>query len=131
MFARAIERAEWQVPSPTQPVFLHQEFKRNIANGQRTISASLRDLHGLPEDFMDRVRKNADADGNVNLTTQYTDYSPVMKYAESDMLRQRMLEAYNSRAYPENKVDGPQLKLCILRFGASCCSYVTMLYNRI
>uniref|UniRef100_A0A7S4LC11 Peptidase M3A/M3B catalytic domain-containing protein n=1 Tax=Eutreptiella gymnastica TaxID=73025 RepID=A0A7S4LC11_9EUGL len=80
-----------------------QEFKRNIANGQRTISASLRDLHGLPEDFMDRVRKNADADGNVSLTTQYTDYIPVMKYAESDMLRQRMLEAYNSRAYPENE----------------------------
>ena len=54
---------------------------------------------------MDRVRKNADADGNVSLTTQYTDYIPVMKYAESDMLRQRMLEAYNSRAYPENEVE--------------------------
>ena len=53
---------------------------------------------------MDRMRSNADADGNVNITTRSPDYSPVMRYADSDALRQRLQAAYNNRAYPENEV---------------------------
>ena len=81
-----------------------QAFDRNINEGERYITAALGELDGLPEDYQARMRAGADVDGNVNITTQYPDRNPIMQYAHSDALRQRMQQAYHDRAYPENEV---------------------------
>ena len=77
-------------------------FGRNVqehVNAVHVTDAS--ELDGLPADFL--TRHKAAADGKITLTTDYPDYQPVMTYARSDALRQRMFLAYNTRAYPANK----------------------------
>jgi thimet oligopeptidase len=59
------------------------------------------ELAGLPADFI--AAHAPAADGTITLSTDETDYSPVITYAASDDLRKRMYLAYNTRAYPENK----------------------------
>ena len=44
-----------------------------------------------------------DAEGQVTLTTDQPDMQPVMTFAASAALRERMFLAYNTRAYPANK----------------------------
>ncbi len=75
---------------------------RNVQEGtQRVKVEDLTELEGLPEDF--RRNHPATADGVVELTTDYPDYLPVMTFAASDALRQRMFLSYNTRAYPANR----------------------------
>jgi thimet oligopeptidase len=59
------------------------------------------ELEGLPADFIES--HPVDPDGTITLTTDYPDYMPVMTFASSDALRQRMFLAYNTRAYPQNR----------------------------
>ena len=79
---------------------LSTEFEANIPKGQKTITATLAELDGVPADFIASKKKNAD--GTITLTTNGTDYVPVMSYAKSSALRERFYRAYNLRAYPEN-----------------------------
>ena len=44
-----------------------------------------------------------DAEGRVTLTTDQPDMQPVMTFAASAALRERMFLAYNTRAYPANR----------------------------
>jgi thimet oligopeptidase len=56
---------------------------------------------GLPEDY---IRQHPpDAQGRSILTTAYTDVFPVLSFARSAELRRRVLEAFYSRAYPQNE----------------------------
>lgn len=76
------------------------EFDKNIAESGMTIKATPAELAGLPEDFI--KSHPVGADGLVTLTTDYTDTTPVMSFADNDALRERLMRVYYSRAYPKN-----------------------------
>jgi thimet oligopeptidase len=75
-------------------------FGRNIADGKLEIKATKAELDGLPEDYIARHKPNPD--GSYTLNTDTPDQTPVMNFAKSADLRQRMYLAYNQRAYPKN-----------------------------
>src|SRR5580693_3837904 len=81
------------------------DFSRNIQEGGKTIEATLEELDGLPADYIARHPAEKDASGNerVTLTTDPPDMMPVMTFATSAALRERMFLAYNTRAYPANR----------------------------
>jgi thimet oligopeptidase len=79
---------------------LNTEFEANIPKGQRTITATVAELEGLPQDFI--AGRKTGADGKITLKTDSTDYVPVMSYAKDSGLRERFYRAYNLRAYPQN-----------------------------
>ncbi|WGL18431.1 Zn-dependent oligopeptidase [Microbulbifer bruguierae] len=78
-----------------------QEFGRNIREDVRSVQAEPEQLAGLPEDFIDS--HPADDNGLVNITTRYPDLMPVLQYADNDQLRLELMQAFRSRAYPQNK----------------------------
>ncbi len=78
------------------------EFGRNIQEGAKTVEARLAELNGLPEDYIAR-HPVQNGDDRVTLTTDPPDMLPVMTFAHSAALRERMFLAYNTRAYPANK----------------------------
>lgn len=80
---------------------LSLEFSRNIQEGGKTIVATADELDGLPSDYL--ARHPFDADGSLVLTTDQPDMQPVMTFATSAALRERMFMAYNTRAYPANQ----------------------------
>jgi thimet oligopeptidase len=80
---------------------LSLDFSRNIQEGGKTIEATPAELEGLPADYI--ARHAIDADGHVTLTTDMPDMQPVMTFAASAALRERMFLAYNTRAYPANQ----------------------------
>jgi thimet oligopeptidase len=85
---------------------LSLDFSRNIQEGGKTIDATEAELDGLPSDYIARhpVQKDgAEAEGRITLTTDQPDMQPVMTFATSAALRERMFLAYNTRAYPANK----------------------------
>jgi len=55
----------------------------------------------LPDDFV--ANHPAAADGTVSISTEETNFSPVITYASNEDFRKRMYLAYMTRAYPENK----------------------------
>ena len=77
------------------------EFSRNIQEGGKTIEATEAELDGLPADYL--ARHPVNAEGTVTLTTDQPDMQPVMTFAASAALRERMFLAYNTRAYPVNQ----------------------------
>jgi len=80
-------------------------FSRNIQEGGKTIEAAPEELDGLPADYIVRhpAQKSADGKASVTLTTDPPDMTPVMTFAASAALRERMFLAYNTRAYPQNR----------------------------
>ena len=76
-------------------------FERNIADDLRTTEAEPAELKGLPQDYIDRHKP--DANGKVRLTSAYPDTLPALKFAESPALRRRLYEQFNNRAYPKNR----------------------------
>jgi thimet oligopeptidase len=80
-------------------------FSRNIQEGGKTIEATPEELAGLPADYIARhpAEKGEDGGSRVTLTTDPPDMMPVMTFAASAALRERMFLAYNTRAYPENR----------------------------
>lgn len=79
-----------------------QQFDRNIMTGGRTlrIEEGHAALAGLPEDFL--ASHPEDEDGSVTLSTDPTDFLPVMLYAERDDIRKAFHWEYNQRAFPAN-----------------------------
>lgn len=83
-------------------VRIGQEFDLNIAADTRTVvvPGGRAGLAGLPADF---VQAHApDATGDVRVSTDPTDYVPVMTYAASAALRRELQFAYYNRATPKN-----------------------------
>jgi len=81
------------------------DFSRNIQEGGKTIEATPEELDGLPADYIARHPAEKDPNGQerVTLTTDPPDMMPVMTFATSAALRDRMFLAYNTRAYPANR----------------------------
>lgn len=77
------------------------EFSRNIQEGAKTIAATPDELAGLPADYL--ARHQPDQNGVITLSTDQPDMQPVMTFAASAALRERMFLAYNTRAYPANQ----------------------------
>ncbi|MGP8175858.1 MAG: M3 family metallopeptidase [Terracidiphilus sp.] len=91
---------------------LSLEFSRNIQEGGKTIEATPAELDGLPEDYLARhpvQEAGPNTEGRVKLSTDPPDMQPVMTFATSAALRERMFLAYNTRAYPANKTILEQL----------------------
>jgi thimet oligopeptidase len=80
---------------------LSLQFSRNIQEGGKTIEATPEELDGLPADYI--ARHPATTDARITLTTDPPDMMPVMTFASSAALRERMFLAYNTRAYPVNR----------------------------
>jgi thimet oligopeptidase len=81
---------------------LSLQFSRNIQEGAKAVVVHNADeLDGLPADYLTRHTPNCD--GHFVLTTDQPDMQPVMTFAKSDALRERMFLAYNTRAYPVNQ----------------------------
>jgi thimet oligopeptidase len=80
---------------------LSLQFSRNIQEGAKTVVVEkASELEGLPADYL--ARHTPDCDGHFVLSTDQPDMQPVMTFAKSDSLRERMFLAYNTRAYPDN-----------------------------
>jgi thimet oligopeptidase len=78
------------------------QFSRNVQEKVNHVAVKDKtELAGLPDDFI--ASHPAGADGSPELTTNETDYGPVMSYAASEDLRKRLYLAYDTRAYPANK----------------------------
>jgi thimet oligopeptidase len=77
-------------------------FAKNVQeNANRVEVRDATDLAGLPEDY---VRNHPpDEKGVITLSTDFPDMQPVMTFAKSADLRQRMFLAYQTRAYPANR----------------------------
>ncbi|HSS96525.1 MAG TPA: M3 family metallopeptidase, partial [Terriglobales bacterium] len=75
-------------------------YDRNISDDQKVVEATVAELDGLPQDYIDRHKP--DANGKVKITTNYPDIFPVFQFAKSDDLRRRMNIAFEMRAYPKN-----------------------------
>jgi len=88
---------------------LSMSFSRTVQDDVRKIVVEdAEELRGLPEDYLVRHGvKVADggmvADGEIVLTTDPPEMSPVMSYAADATLRRKMYLAYNDRGYPANK----------------------------
>ncbi|MGO9339786.1 MAG: M3 family metallopeptidase [Terracidiphilus sp.] len=80
---------------------LSLEFSRNIQEGGKTIVATKEELEGLPADYL--ARHQPGADRQITISTDQPDMQPVMTFAASAALRERMFLAYNTRAYPANQ----------------------------
>ena len=80
---------------------LVMEFDRNIAQDASTIEVTRHELVGLPDDFIDELKK-AD-NGKYILGVDYPTYSRVMQYATVEPMRKRHYEAFSNRAYPANE----------------------------
>lgn len=80
-----------------------QSFDRNIMAGGRSlkIEGGHAALAGLPQDFLDAHPE--DEDGSVTLSTDPTDFLPVLLYAERDDVRHALFMKFHTRAYPENE----------------------------
>ena len=77
-------------------------FGRNVQENVNTVVVEdAAELEGLPEDYLQAHQPGED--GKIALTTDFPDYLPVMTFARSNSLRQRMFLAYNTRAYPQNR----------------------------
>lgn len=76
------------------------DFDANIAAGEKSLKVAPSELEGLPQDWIDSHKP--DADGLVTITTATPDYVPVMSYAKSDKLRYDLSQIYNQRAFPAN-----------------------------
>ncbi len=81
---------------------LSLQFSRNIQEGAKTVVVEkAEELDGLPADYL--ARHTPTCDGHYVLSTDQPDMQPVMTFARSDALRERMFLAYNTRAYPANQ----------------------------
>jgi thimet oligopeptidase len=77
-----------------------QEFGRNIREDMRTVELALKELAGLPEDYV--RAHSAGPNGKVRITTDYPDYIPFMTYAKSAKARETLWRVYRQRGYPKN-----------------------------
>ncbi len=81
---------------------LSQKFSENAldATDAFAYTASLEELDGLPDDVVQAARSAAQADGleGYKLTLKMPCYLPVMQFARSSALRQKLYTAYVTRA---------------------------------
>ena len=77
------------------------DFHKNIAEDLRQIAVPRAEQEGLPPDFV--AHHNVDARGNLIITTDDADVTPVLSFAANADLRQRVFTAYHQRGFPANR----------------------------
>ncbi len=88
---------------------LGMQFSRTVQDDVRRITVDdPNDLRGLPLDYLTRHGVSEEdgklvAHGEVVITTDPPEMSPVMSYAASAALRRKLYLQYNDRGYPANK----------------------------
>ncbi len=75
-------------------------FDKNVNDDASTIEVPLEGLKGLSEEFITNLKKNSE--GLYILGVDYPTYQQVIKQAEDQQTRKKILEAFNNRAYPAN-----------------------------
>jgi thimet oligopeptidase len=84
-------------------VKIGQQFARNISEDgdKRGISVdAVEDLAGLPEDWI--AKHQPGADGKIHISTAYPDFYPVVTYAKSPSVKERIYREFKNRGYPAN-----------------------------
>ena len=81
-------------------VRIGQEFGRNVRDDVKSLRVDPAELAGLPADWL-RARPPGE-DGRIAVTTDPTDYVPVVTWAESASLRERLWRLQRQRAHPAN-----------------------------
>lgn len=79
---------------------LSQAFGRNIRDGRRVVKVPVSALEGLPEDY--QADHPADADGLVELSTDYPDLHPFLTFSTDHAAREELARTSLSLAWPEN-----------------------------
>lgn len=79
---------------------LGQDFESNLAAAHLTLTAKREDLDGLPKEWLDA--KTPNADGSIEISTDYPDYFPVLTYAKNRKLALALYEKFDNRAAAEN-----------------------------
>ncbi len=81
---------------------LGQTFIENISTDVRYLALnSTNDLAGLPADYI--AAHPAEENGKIRISTNYPDYIPFIRYAQSDEHRRQLYVLYQNRGYPANK----------------------------
>ena len=94
---------------------LSQKFSENALDATDAFAyyAQLGELEGLPEDVIGAARAAAEAEGQdgYKLTLKMPSYLPVMQFAKSSALRERLYRAYVTRAseFGDPKFDNTEL----------------------
>lgn len=101
-----------------QMVVVGQEFSRNIRQDRRFVEVAVADLKGLPQDFIDAHKP--EANGKVRISTDYPDFFPTQTYLEKESVRAELYKKFLQRGSPAN--DAVLIKLLQLRH-----RYATML----
>lgn len=81
-------------------VELGQTFGRTIREDVKKVSFTAEQLKGLPQDFIDGHKPNAD--GKIELTTNYPDFFPTVTYAQDEQVRKAIYIAFLTRGHPAN-----------------------------
>jgi thimet oligopeptidase len=81
-------------------VRIGQEFGRNIRDDVRRLSIEPSELEGLPDDF--RRAHPPGPDGQATITTENTDYVPIVTHARSRATREALWRLYRLRGHPAN-----------------------------
>jgi thimet oligopeptidase len=81
-------------------VRIGQEFGRNVRDDVKELRVDPAELAGLPDDWL--KARPPGPDGKVAVTTDPTDYVPVVTWAESAALRERLWRLQRQRAHPAN-----------------------------
>ncbi len=86
---------------------LSLDFEKNIAQDNKTITVSREELAGLDDDFIDSLKKTADAKTGATvyeLVVNGPTYMLVMQHGADATTRKKMFLAWQNRAYPANEV---------------------------
>lgn len=82
---------------------LGSEFDKNLNNARAAMNVSERDLAGVPSEVIARLERVQTPDGEkLTVTTDYTDYIPVMKYCRNASLRRELVILSECRAGTRN-----------------------------
>jgi thimet oligopeptidase len=79
---------------------LTQEFQTNLSSSTLSVSATAKDLEGLPASYIDGHKP--DAQGKITITTDYPDYFPVAQYAKNRAFALELYKQFDNRAADKN-----------------------------
>ncbi len=82
-------------------VTLGQDFDRNIRADTRVARLAPTALAGLPDDYV-RAHPAGD-DGLVEITTEYPDIVPFLRYSVDEAAREQLWRLFRMRGYPANQ----------------------------
>ncbi len=79
---------------------LTQAFQTNLSSSTLSLSATPKQLEGLPASYLDAHKP--DATGHITITTDYPDYFPVAQYAKDRAFALELYKKFDNRAADKN-----------------------------